>query len=384
MAVRACDNSDDHQAWALHKGGSFHNEEIDKHEKRNKRNKVGAINNEKAKAGSSSSALLSEEDTVSSVAELSAMAAEEMQTMHLVSMAPFTSTALLSFEVESNGFGAVLSQPPSMPTLSEDDEALLVQMAAMTEDNPLNKFSKNWPGPLSQVVTPSPETSFVPLSSVTNLSTTRNDPPKKDGESGDEEEDVVKVELESDQTFTFHVVGMMIEDGCCPEGWEGGYFNQMGPDFQYPWEPSGSPQRNHTYTFHGSTFSAPPNNNNGGKGGNHDDDSSGFTLDSFYIDVNLATNAEFRAFLTNTSYVPSDTLNFLKDWEWPSESMASESVSSETASEKSRHQQQQQPQPPPTFPAGWDNKPITYVSLEDARAFCAWKGKRLPQVVGLY
>ena len=31
-----------------------------------------------------------------------------------------------------------------------------------------------------------------------------------------------------------------------------------------------------------------------------------------------------------------------------------------------------------TYPAGWDNRPVTWVSLEDARAYAAWAGKRLP------
>jgi formylglycine-generating enzyme required for sulfatase activity len=30
------------------------------------------------------------------------------------------------------------------------------------------------------------------------------------------------------------------------------------------------------------------------------------------------------------------------------------------------------------YPAGWDSKPVTWVSLEDARAYAAWAGKRLP------
>ena len=95
--------------------------------------------------------------------------------------------------------------------------------------------------------------------------------------------------------------------------------NDVGVDVQYPWEDS--PRRYHLHTMH---------------------------VDSFYIDKYPVTNAEFKKFLDATRYHPKDDHNFLRDWtEWK-------------------------------FPAGWDNRPVTWVSLEDARAYARWAGKRLP------
>ena len=68
----------------------------------------------------------------------------------------------------------------------------------------------------------------------------------------------------------------------------------------------------------------------------------------FYIDQYPVTNAEFKKFLDAADYRPKDDHNFLRDWQNG------------------------------TFPGGWANKPVTWVSLEDARAYAAWAGKRLP------
>jgi gamma-glutamyl hercynylcysteine S-oxide synthase len=95
--------------------------------------------------------------------------------------------------------------------------------------------------------------------------------------------------------------------------------NQIGVDVQYPWE--NSPRRSHR---------------------------SLLKMKSFYIDRYPVTNAEFKRFLESAGYRPKDDHNFLRDW-------------------KSG-----------TFLAGWGNKPVTWVSLEDARAYAAWAGKRLP------
>lgn len=92
-----------------------------------------------------------------------------------------------------------------------------------------------------------------------------------------------------------------------------------GLDVQYPWEDS--PRR-----FHEHRMQVKP----------------------FYIDKYPVTNAEFKRFLDATHYAPKDALNFLRSWK---DGM---------------------------YPAGWEQKPVTWVSLEDARAYAAWAGKRLP------
>jgi formylglycine-generating enzyme required for sulfatase activity len=96
-------------------------------------------------------------------------------------------------------------------------------------------------------------------------------------------------------------------------------FNWEGLDVQYPWEDS--PRRHHAHTLH---------------------------IDSFWIDKYPVTNAEFKQFMDASHYKPADATNFLKDWKGG------------------------------TYPAGWEKRPVTWVSLEDARAYAAWAGKRLP------
>ena len=98
---------------------------------------------------------------------------------------------------------------------------------------------------------------------------------------------------------------------------EGG--DNPGVDVQYPWEDL--PRRHHDHEIE---------------------------IKSFYIDRYPVTRAQFKRFLDATHYRPKDDHNFLKDWTDGS------------------------------YPAGWGNKPVTWVSLEDARAYAAWAGKRLP------
>jgi len=60
------------------------------------------------------------------------------------------------------------------------------------------------------------------------------------------------------------------------------------------------------------------------------------------------TNAEFKVVLSATLYQPTDAHKLLRDWKGS------------------------------LYPRGWEKKPVTWVSLEDARAYAQWAGKRLP------
>ena len=92
-----------------------------------------------------------------------------------------------------------------------------------------------------------------------------------------------------------------------------------GVDVQYPWEDKPSLKHKHE-----------------------------LLMKSFYIDKTPVTCAEFKRFLDATHYRPKDGHNFLRNWIHG------------------------------TFPEGWARKPVTWVSLEDARAYAMWAGKRLP------
>jgi iron(II)-dependent oxidoreductase len=93
-----------------------------------------------------------------------------------------------------------------------------------------------------------------------------------------------------------------------------------GNDVQYPWETSA--RRGHRHRLQ---------------------------MPAFFIDRTSVTNAQFRKFLDASGWRPRDPHNFLRHWR--------DGV----------------PLP------GWDNKPVTWVSIEDARAYAAWAGKRLPR-----
>jgi len=70
--------------------------------------------------------------------------------------------------------------------------------------------------------------------------------------------------------------------------------------------------------------------------------------DSFLIDRYPVTNEQFLRFIRETRYIPDDTTNYLRHWEMGLPA------------------------------AGQERYPVVWVSLEDARAYALWAGKRLP------
>jgi formylglycine-generating enzyme required for sulfatase activity len=92
-----------------------------------------------------------------------------------------------------------------------------------------------------------------------------------------------------------------------------------GADVQYPWEASA--RRHHRQRI---------------------------DIAAFHIDRTPVTHAQYQRFVAASGYRPADTANYLRDW-----------IDGEP-------------------PSGWADKPVTWVSLDDARAYAVWAGKRLP------
>ncbi len=72
-------------------------------------------------------------------------------------------------------------------------------------------------------------------------------------------------------------------------------------------------------------------------------------IDPYAIDITPVTNREFHVFMVESGYHPRDSMNFLNHW-----------VDGKP-------------------PANLFDHPVVYVSLEDARAYADWAGKRLPR-----
>jgi formylglycine-generating enzyme required for sulfatase activity len=193
-------------------------------------------------------------------------------------LGPSKQTAVLSFDIEANGYGAILAVPGEPNAAMK---ALMQRMAALTA-KPLASFSHELAALPQRLVPIEPSK------------------PAAQAPPG-----MVRI---PGGAFLFKVRGTEIE---------GGASNMV--DVQYPWEDT--PRR-----FHEKQMQVAP----------------------FFIDKYPVTNAQFKQFLDATHYAPGDPIDFLRDWKNG------------------------------TYPQGWENRPVTWVSREDARAYAKWAGKRLP------
>ena len=192
---------------------------------------------------------------------------------------PGMQTAVLSFDMEASGDGAILATPGEP---SDAVKSLMRRMATMTKE-PLAAYSHE------PVILPQSIVAIAPTKPATSTP--------------------AGMVMIPGGPFLFKVIGTEIEGGANP-----------GVDVQYPWEDS--PRR-----FHERQMQVAP----------------------FFIDKFPVTNAQFKQFLDAAHYAPKDSINFLRDWKNG------------------------------IYPQGWENRPVTWVSLEDARAYAAWAGKRLPR-----
>jgi formylglycine-generating enzyme required for sulfatase activity len=188
-------------------------------------------------------------------------------------------TVELQFEMEPQGFGAVLAvKGQQIPAALE---SLLATMRTLSVRS-LSEYDDTW------AVLPQR------LVSITASHASKAAP-----------EGMVLVPA---GRFSFRVKGVEVAGK-----------NDVGVDVQYPWEDA--PRR-----FHDHEMEMKP----------------------FYIDRFPVTNEQFKRFLDATHCSPKDTHNFLRDWHDGS------------------------------YPEGGADRPVTWVSLEDARAYAHWAGKRLP------
>lgn len=77
-------------------------------------------------------------------------------------------------------------------------------------------------------------------------------------------------------------------------------------------------------------------------------DTLNMVIQRYFIDRYPVTNAKYKKFIAQTSYKPKDTTNYLKHW------LNDNPIK------------------------GTEDYPVVYVNLDDARAYAAWAGKRLP------
>ena len=226
----------------------------------------------------------------------------------------------LSFEIEGSGFGCVLATPNA--TAAAAASATAASAAARAAAGERLRSGAPAPPPTLPVLlahmsalTARPLSSFSPAWHFLPQAMVNGSTPRRPLGNASTGEVYVH-----GGPFHFNASSVQIEGGA-----------GSGTGAQFPWEPH--PQRRH---------------------------SRDMQLSALYVDKHPVTNAQYAEFLAASGYAPADTARWLEqNFEPPGAGGAG-----------------QQPRRPR---AGWEQRPVTFVSLADARAYCAHHGKRLPQ-----
>ena len=243
---------------------------------------------------------------------------------------------VLTFDVEVRGYGCVLATPNA--TLDKDTAAFLATMRAMTAAR-LDSFSRRWMPLQQQMVN---QTAAAVSMAAAVAATSR---PRPAAAAVPLLTDAI--EIPATTAFRFAVRGMEIE-GIGVAGFKGGV------DVQFPWEPFAVPVHDHV-----------------------------MSIPRFHIDRVPVTRGNYSAYLQDTEYRPLDTHNWLKDWNWKG------SLVTTAASNTSAHVYGQNNTKGartrggaltavPRVRPGDEDRPVVYVSMREARMYCAHRGMRLP------
>ena len=220
----------------------------------------------------------------------------------------------LSFTIAANGFGCVLATP----------NATVVSSPPSAEALRLTGGAPAVPATLGDFLAAMASLTARPLAAFdgdwyyqTMIDADAKTTPLRPPHSANPGEVFVPSSVSTLQGRSFRFVAAGVE----LEGSEG-----SGVGEQFPWE--AHPQKAHDHLLH---------------------------VDLMYVGIFPVMNAKYAAYLNVTKYVPSDTTNWLKQ----NFDFATDGT-------------------PAAPKAGWEMKPVTYMSLADARAYCAHVGKRLP------
>ena len=123
----------------------------------------------------------------------------------------------------------------------------------------------------------------------------------------------------------------------------------VGVDVQFPWEDSARPWHAHN-----------------------------LSLPRFFIDRTPVTRGAYEAYLAETGYVPADAHNFLQGWSRRNASSSSSSSSSFKKTAAAHTNAAAAATAAWSVPPADREKPVTHISLDEARRFCRHYGKRLP------